>query len=88
MENDCKKVIIEQNVDPRGWFKVMKNVSDLHNQKSYPGIKYLLPPLTAAKGDIGDISIRTDCNFNERTLYTEASTGFPDRWGNEKLGHW
>ena len=64
-KNECKKIMIDQNVDPRGWFKVIINVADLLNQNAHPGNQYFLTPLTVAKGDIGSISLLTDFNFNK-----------------------
>ena len=45
-KNDCNKIMIDQNVDPQGWFKVMDHVADLHIHKAHPGNKYYLPPIT------------------------------------------
>ena len=52
------------------------------------GEKYYIPPITEAKRDIGDIILLTEFNFNEKELYQEATTIFPDREGNEILGRW
>ena len=38
--------MIDQNVDPQGWFKVMDNVAHLHNHKAHTGNKDYLPPIT------------------------------------------
>ena len=44
-KNDRKKIIIDQNLDPKGWFKVMDHVTYLYNHKEHPGDKYYLPPI-------------------------------------------
>ena len=37
--------MIDQNVDPQGWFKLMENVADLHNHKSHSGKNIIYLPL-------------------------------------------
>ena len=41
-KNDCRKIMIDQNVDLQVWFKVMEQFSYLHNQKAHPGKKIYL----------------------------------------------
>ena len=45
-KNYCKKIMIDQNVDPQGWFKVMEHVADLRKHKAHPGNKCYLPHIT------------------------------------------
>ena len=47
----------------------MDNVEDLHNHKAYTGNKYYLTPNIQSKGEVGDISLLTNFNFNEEVLY-------------------
>ena len=42
--------MIDKNVDPQGWFKVMDHVADLHKHKENPVNKYCLPPITEVIG--------------------------------------
>ena len=44
-KNDCKKIIMDQNVDPKGWFKVIEHVADLHNHNENPRKKMIYLPL-------------------------------------------
>ena len=74
--------MIDQNVDQQGWFKVIEHVSDLHKHTANPGNKYYLSLITEAKVEIGDIILLTEFYFNEKVLYQESSTIFPDRGGS------
>ena len=56
--------------------------------KAHPGNQYFSSPLTAAKGDIGDISILTNFHFNSDKLHQEDITRFPSIGGNRKICHW
>ena len=57
-----------QNVDPQRWFKVMDNVEDLYNHKTHSGNKHNRNTITGANGEIGNISLLTECHFNEEIL--------------------
>ena len=83
-ENIRKKIMIDQNVDIQGCFKVMDHVADLHNYKAHLGNKNYLPPITGATIDIGYISLINDFHFNEEVLYKESITRLPDSGGNGK----
>ena len=37
--------MINKNVDPQGWLKVMDTVADLHNHKEYTGKKGYITPI-------------------------------------------
>ena len=85
---DMTKIMIDRNVDPRGWFKVMEHTADIHNHRANKKNDGHLPSMTAAKGEIGDITLLTEFLFNEEVLYQEYDYKFPEQGGNEKKGYW
>ena len=69
-EQDSTKIMIESKVGPRGWYRVMCHTADLHNHRANCSNEDNIPPLTKAKGAIGDITLLTEFHFNEDILYT------------------
>ena len=59
-KQDSTKIMIESKVDPRGWFRVMCHTADLHNHRANSSNEDNIPPLTKAKGEIGDITLLTE----------------------------
>ena len=49
-KNDCRKIMMDQNVNTQGCFKVMDRVEDLHNHQENVCKKDYLPPITEKKG--------------------------------------
>ena len=68
-KSDMTKFMIEYDVDPKGWFKLMQHTTDVHNHQANKRDEDKPPPLTAEKGETGDITILTTYNFNEDVLY-------------------
>lgn len=87
-KRDSTKIMIESKVDPRGWFRVMCHTADLHNHRANSSNEDNIPPLTKAKGEIGDITLLTEFQFNEDILYQDYNYKFPVEGGNEKPGKW
>jgi len=82
------KIMVESKVDHRGWFRVMCHTTDLHNHRANCRNEDNIPPLTKAKGEIGDIMLLTEFRFNEDILYQDYSYKFPVEGGNEKPCKW
>ena len=80
--------MIDYNVNPCGWFRVMQHTSDLHNHCANQSNEYNLLPLTLAKGEFGDITLLTEFHFNEYILYQEYDYKYTEEGGNESLGKW
>ena len=57
--------MIEAKVDPRGSFRVMCDTADVHNHRANCNNKDNIPPLTKAKGELGDIKLLRELLFNE-----------------------
>ena len=53
------KMIIDSNIDLKGWFKVMCHTIDIYNHKSHFINQGNIPPMTMAKGDVGNITLLT-----------------------------
>ena len=51
-KRDSTKIMIESEVDPRGWFRVMCHTADLHNHRANSSNEDNIPPLTKAKSEI------------------------------------
>ena len=87
-KNDSTKLMIQTNADKRGWFRAYAHTADLHNHKANAANENMVPPITRAKGEIGDITLLTEFYFNEPVLYQQYDAKFPTEGGNEKLGRW
>ena len=79
---DMTKIMIDYDVDPKGWFKVMQHSAEVQNHRANKSNEYNLPPLTAAKGGIGDITLLTTFCFNYDVLYQEYTPKSPKEGGN------
>ena len=66
----------------------MCHTADLHNHRANSSNEDNIPPLTKAKGEIGDITLLTEFQFNEDILYQDYNYKFPVEGGNEKPGKW
>ena len=80
------KVMIDYDVYPKGWFRVMKHTGDVHNHQANKRNGDNIPTLTTAKGEIGDITLLITFHFNEDVLYQEYTSNPPKEEGNEKVG--
>ena len=74
-------IMIDYNVNPCGWFRVMQHTSDLHNHCANQSNEYNLLPLTLAKGEFGDITLLTEFHFNEYILYQEYDYKYTEEGG-------
>ena len=81
-------VMIDYDVNPKVWFKVILHTDDFQNHGANKGNEDILPLLIAAKGEIGYITLLTTFHFNQDVLYQEYTSKFPKEGGNEKFGQW
>ena len=77
---DMNKVVMDNNVDYRGWFLVAMHTDDVSNHQANQGNDHNLLPLTVAKGEIWDIIFLTEFYFNEDILYQNMIISSLDRW--------
>ena len=68
-KSEMTRIMIDYNVDPRGWFCVMQHTAGLHNHRANRANEDNLQPLTSKKGEVGYITLLTEFNFNEDILY-------------------
>ena len=65
MEGGITNNVIDHNIDPRGWFRVILHTSNLRIHKVNHKEEDNLPTLNMEKGWIGDISLLTESHFYE-----------------------
>ena len=83
-----KKITIDYNVDPHGWFHLMHHTADLHNHRANKENENNLLPLNSEKGEVGDIKILNKFHFNEGILYQEYDYKYPEDGRNDSMGKW
>ena len=49
---DMTKVMIDYDVDPKGWLKIIQHTADDNKHQANKRNEYNLPPLSAEKGEI------------------------------------
>jgi len=69
---------------PKDLLELTQNIAHRANCSNEDNI----PPLTKAKGKIGDITLLTKFRFNEDILYQDYNYKFPVEGGNEKPVKW
>ncbi len=77
-KNDMVRLMIDWNVDPRGWFKVMEHTGNLSNHKAHPGNPESLPPMTRAHGEVGDITLLTEFHMIPSSPQREVTRSLDD----------